>query len=663
MFDILSLVFYLDGIDSTVNCNCGCGAAFFFRRNRRYIIFGYAEKLKMKKIIMGHGRVWPILMLLLIAAGCERQHAEIRLTAITVHPARHALPQGLIMQFKAVGTFSDNQNRDLTDSVFWSTSDAGIASIANAPGKNGLLKAIRSGTVSIIATEKAKGVSGTTSLTVSKPVMMRVNIEPPAAYIHLGQTQQFRAFGIYSDGMRSDITRSVTWFTPESGIPTVSNAKGSKGLSISPPKGTVTIAATDPETQLTGTAKLSLSASALSAVSVSPERLSLPRGAAYKFTATGIYADGSTNDISDLVVWAVSAPEIADIGNLPGEKGQLLAKAQGEVIIKATDPKYIISGSATLSVGPPQLACIQIQPPPSAPKAGQPLQLRVTGIFSDDSKSDFTGRVTWTSTHPSIATFEAGKKKGRLMPLAAGSTQIRADDPETGFASVLPLMVRPSEAPVAVRAPSKKPLVSGKGKTQNTPREAASENPPEIVAIEILPDPPQLTLGAYTTLVAQFRYADGTTQNITHRVLWRSGDAAVATIRDTAGAKGLVNSKAIGQTAIFVEDPATGRRGQTTLTVTPPRLSAIEIKSPTRHLRLGSRTAFSAIGSFSDGTARDVTGTVQWISSDSAVVAFEENGSEKGMALALTIGECNLAALDPETGVTAQIEVSARADW
>ena len=69
---------------------------------------------------------------------------------------------------------------------------------------------------------------------------MAIKITPPAISVAQGNTQQFTATGVFTDGTTQDLTASATWTTLNQGVATVSNS----GLATGTASGASTIVAT-----------------------------------------------------------------------------------------------------------------------------------------------------------------------------------------------------------------------------------------------------------------------------------------------------------------------------------------------------------------------------------------------------------------------------------
>jgi uncharacterized protein YjdB len=168
----------------------------------------------------------------------------VNLTALTVAPANPTLQQGDAQQFSATGTFSDGTTEDLTASVTWNSADPRAATIS----PNGLLKALTAGALPVLI-EAVLGpgpITGETSVTISPATLVSIQLQPQNASIASGQTQQFAATGIFSDGTQQDLTSSVTW---SSGTPAVASVTRTGGLATAVAAGgTLTLFANNPGT-------------------------------------------------------------------------------------------------------------------------------------------------------------------------------------------------------------------------------------------------------------------------------------------------------------------------------------------------------------------------------------------------------------------------------
>ncbi|CAN7389906.1 beta strand repeat-containing protein [Acidovorax sp. LjRoot194] len=165
------------------------------------------------------------------------------LVSIAVTPTSPSVPKGLSQQFTAIASYTDGSTQDVTTQVSWSSSNASVASISNAPGSNGRATALASGTSSIRATQSAIS-SPAATMTVSAAALASIVISPGSADVVAGGTQQYTATGRYTDGSTQNITTSVNWTSDAATVATISNTPGSQGLATTLAAGSTNISAT-----------------------------------------------------------------------------------------------------------------------------------------------------------------------------------------------------------------------------------------------------------------------------------------------------------------------------------------------------------------------------------------------------------------------------------
>jgi len=256
------------------------------------------------------------------------------LTSIAVSPATPTLQKGSTQAFTATGTFSDGGTANLTGRVSWSSSNPAVATIA----PTGVAGAVAPGTTTISAASGS--VAGSTVLTVAVPTLSSIAVVPRTATVRPGRTLQFSATGKYSDGSTADLTTAVTWSSSKTSVATVSVGGQARGIAV----GTTTITAT--RGSLSGTARLDVAQPALSSITVRPANATVQQGGSLAFSATGVYSDGSTIDLSSSVVWSSSNTAVATVAR----GGVATASAWGVGMSKITATYGSISGTTTLTV-------------------------------------------------------------------------------------------------------------------------------------------------------------------------------------------------------------------------------------------------------------------------------------------------------------------------
>jgi len=159
--------------------------------------------------------------------------------------------------------------------------------------------------------------------------------------------------------------------------------------------------------------------------------------------------------------------------------------------------------------------------------------------------------------------------------------------------------------------------------------------PVTLTSVAVTPTAPTLQKGNSQAFSATATYSDGSTADISDRVSWSSSDTAVATISPA----GLATAVAPGTTTISASTVSLS--ASASLTVAVPALSSIAVTPATASVRPGASQAFTATGTYSDGSTADLTTMVTWSSSDKAVATV---GGSTGRAKAVGVGMATLVA-------------------
>ncbi len=323
----------------------------------------------------------------------------------------------------------------------------------------------------------------------------------------------------------------------------------------------------------------------LESIAVTPANPSVAIGQNQQFVATGLYADGSTQDLTSSVSWSSSQPAVAAITSAGLSSGL----SGGSTTITAALGS--ISASVTLSVNPLALVSIAVTPGNPSIALGTNQQFAATGTYVDGSTLDLKASATWSSSTPSVATANAS---GLATSVSTGQTMITAAAASIGGSSTLTV------------------------------------TPAALVSIAITPAIPSIALGTTEQFAATGTFTDGSTQNITGSVQWDSSDGSVASISNAAGSQGLATSVATGSSSISATSGSFS--ASTTLTVSIVALVSITVNPPGPSIALGTTQQFTATGTFTDGSTQDLTTSATWGSSNTLVATV--SSSALGTSLA-----------------------------
>jgi hypothetical protein len=144
--------------------------------------------------------------------------------------------------------------------------------------------------------------------------------------IQVGQTEQFTAQGNFSGGSKQDMTNTVTWASSNTGIATIS----ASGKVTAVAQGSTTISASSGA--VTNSIGLTVIPPTLASISLVPANAMVNIGAPVQLTATGTFADGSTQIITNKATWSSSNTNVATVNG----SGLVTGVADGMLTISAS---------------------------------------------------------------------------------------------------------------------------------------------------------------------------------------------------------------------------------------------------------------------------------------------------------------------------------------
>jgi len=511
------------------------------------------------------------------------------LLSITVSPPNPSLALGTTQQMTATGMFSDGSTEDLTNLAAWITLDSNIATV-NA---NGLVTTVAVGPTLVSAT--VLGITGFTNLNVTPAILVSIAVTPAMPSIALGVQQQFTATGTFTDNSTQDITKTAQWSSSAPAVATIANDPAHKGLATSAGAGTATITAASGA--VTGSTTLTVAAAVLVSIAVTPPNPSIAEGAMQQFTATGTFSDSHTQDVSASVTWASGSSAVATISST----GLASGVAPGTSTISASSGG--ITGSTLLTVTDPALLSLTVTPHVATIPLGTTQQFTAVGFFSDGSTQDVTTSVHWTSSQGAVATVSNSRNSsGLATSQGVGTTTISAS-----------LKGLSDSATLSVSAAA-------------------------LVSISVTPSNPTIALGTTQQFKATGTYTDDSTKDVTSVVTWSSSLASVAVISNNAGSNGLATSAGEGTTNITANSGAIS--GATTLTVAMPALVSIAIAPTNPSILIGATQQFTATGTYTDSSSKDLTSSVTWSSDAMSVASINASG----LATAVAPGSAHISA-------------------
>jgi len=295
------------------------------------------------------------------------------------------------------------------------------------------------------------------------------------------------------------------------------------------------------------------------------------------------------------------------------------------------------SGSTSSNVGGKQLVGISVYPPYASIPINAEVSYTATAIYSDSTKStknvtsvgansgspidiqssklDVSGSSTWNLGSNVASSLGNGRVKG----LSVGGSTVSATFQNLTGSAYLEV-------------------------TNKT-----------ITSIQIT-SIPSLVNGTSTQFTAVAVFSDGTTLDITNLGDWSTSDANKASVGNGSDNKGLVSGVATGSVNISVS--YAGVSASRPISIVAANLVSISIGGNVT-VGIGANRDYVAMGTFSNGATQDITRSVTWSSSNSAVASINDNaGINKGQATALTAGSTVITATLGSISGSANLTVS-----
>jgi type II secretory pathway component GspD/PulD (secretin) len=275
----------------------------------------------------------------------------------------------------------------------------------------------------------------------------------------------------------------------------------------------------------------------------------------------------------------------------------------------------IVSPAVSLTVTSATLRSIAIRPAAAsvAPRGTQ--QFSAIGTFSDGTTQDITADVTWASSNTAVATIGSGT--GTALGQGSGTTQITATLGSVG------------SAPATL-----------------TGTTATLES---------------IALGAGTTAIArngtvQFfatgTFSDGSKQDVTSSASWSSTNTTVASVGIGSG---LVRGLSAGSTQIKAVLGAISS-APATISVTSATLKSISVTPAGLAIAAGTSVAYTATGTYTDGSIQDVGSSAAWASSKTSVATI---GTGDGVATGIAAGTTSITASQGGAGSPVAIAIGS----
>ncbi|MUK36720.1 hypothetical protein GNP82_03940 [Aliivibrio fischeri] len=507
------------------------------------------------------------------------------LESIQITPPVISIAKGNTQQYLAMGSYSDDQNVDLTDVVTWVSSDPSLVTISSG-ASGGLANGDREGEVKITAVYKLN-TSNEATLTVTAAEVASIQITPASANVVEGNTQQYLAMATYTDSSTADVTNSVSWTSSVPALATINTQGLATGVSV----GEVRISAVKDKIA-SNNATLTVVSAAVVSIQVTPPTKSIVKGDTQKYVAVATYNNNTTKDVSDSVSWSSSDTVLATISS----EGLATGVAEGGVTIKAA-LNGVTSNSASLTITSAVIRALQITPAVQSIPKGNQQQYIAIATYSDNSTKDVTSRVSWNSSDRDIVTITN-------VGLAQGAVEGEV-------------------------------IITGTLDGVNSNEATLTVTAAVVRSLEITPELQSIPKGNQQQYAAKATYSDNSTLDVTARVSWSSSNTGIATITNTGLAQGVVEGEVTVMAALNGVNS-----NNATLNVSAAVIRTIEVTPDNSTIVIGNTQQYTAMGVYSDGTRNNISAQVDWSSSSTNLVTI----SAQGLATGVQVGEVTIQA-------------------
>ena len=230
------------------------------------------------------------------------------------------MPNSETQSLTAIAHYDSGETTDVTTDVTWTSSQTGFATVDAV----GVVTGVGAGSLTISA--NLGGTTGTLDIEVEDRTLTSLQLSPENLMLSTGVKQTFTVTKSYGDG--STWSASGCAFSVDDGVDvTLGSATGVMEHTSAGPKTVNVTASCEGESVTTS---VFLTAATLASIQFDVGSLTLNTGSTYPLKAIGVFSDGASQDISDLVTFTRDDASVLHVANIAtGEAGLVTALAEG----------------------------------------------------------------------------------------------------------------------------------------------------------------------------------------------------------------------------------------------------------------------------------------------------------------------------------------------
>jgi hypothetical protein len=400
---------------------------------------------------------------------------------------------------------------------------------------------------------------------------------PDQAEVAAGRRLPLTVIGILPYGRDAELTDKGSFESSNSEVFDISDESAGLGLALKP--GTATVTFTYDE--LIATTQITVTERELDQLHLSPESLEVAiekiadsyEERRITMLATGIYSDGSSEDLTSQVQWTLNSESSLVMDNV--KPGVLLTRAPGKTQVTASIKDKVQTRNIDVVQGKTALKSLSINPTPLILPLQTAKDIVVTALYTDGTTVEVTADAAYEIEPPALATIQPNGPAGMQLisqSLGQGTLKIGYKDIVQNFTVA------------AVDAESSLlRLVSARNFT--------------------------LAKGEVESFQVWLDSSDGSQENASTRASWSVGNSSILTA--VSGSKGRYTAARVGTTTLSA---TVGSLTVTqTISVTAAAVSTLTLTaSSSGTLGLYQTRDYAVNASYTDGTNKVVSNDVTW---------------------------------------------------
>ena len=361
---------------------------------------------------------------------------EAPITDLRIDAADTTVALGTELALRAIGQTEDGREVDLTDQATWRSGDATV--LVPDPDTPGRFTAVGAGQTIVGVRYDDQGTPRTALLQITvvdtRLTALALVDENGADVSELtlatGTRRPLRIEGLYGDGRRQDLTGEASVTVGDESIATLLHLDdGPWLLGAAPGQTTLTLRLG----QVENTLPVTVTGAALNTIEIVPDPLTVPVGGERRLLALGRFDDGSTQDLTNQVVWSSLDADIAQVSNGMDRAGTVTGRATGDTQVQASFGDQTAAVSVSVRDDPQAVAGLSLTALPNVlmdyktgdclPEGATPLpqdqttlRVRVHALGDGAQVPDGTP-VTLTLTYPD------GSSESRTLTTTGGTAE------------------------------------------------------------------------------------------------------------------------------------------------------------------------------------------------------------------------------------------------